>query len=165
MPTIHPAWSGEPGESEARVCQKVEGGFCPRRSQRSGPVGGRVPHVDPGPLNRAQDPMGDLPREKWAQLADRLTTFRLIARKQRATYKAVAELGGVLPRGLMSGRPKTPINSWVVAASNGAESRRGSPTGYSVNQIHPDCYRQICAGDDNIIDSADVLRAWIRRPK
>lgn len=83
--------------------------------------------------------------------------------KQRATYKAVAELVGVLPRGLMSGRPRTPKYSWVVAASSGADSRRGFPTGYSVNQIHPDCYRQICERDDSIIDSADVLREWLRR--
>src|SRR5437764_10355085 len=60
---------------------------------------------------------------------------QLDAHKQRATYKAVAELVGVLPRGLMSGRPRTPRFSWVVAASSGLESRRGFPTGYSVNQI------------------------------
>jgi hypothetical protein len=89
----------------------------------------------------------------------------LDAGKQRATYKAVAELVGVLPRGLMSGRPRTPMYSWVVAASSSSESRRGSPTGYSVNQIHPDCYRQIRERDDNIIDSPDVLREWLRRPK
>jgi len=88
---------------------------------------------------------------------------QLDAHKQRATYGAVAELVGVLPRGLMGGRPKTPKYSWVVAANSGTESRRGFPTGYSVNQIHPDCYRQICEGDDNIIDSADVLREWLRQ--
>jgi hypothetical protein len=88
---------------------------------------------------------------------------QLDARKQRATYGAVAELVGVLPRGQMSGRPKTPKYSWVVAATGGTESRRGVPTGYSVNQIHPDCYHQICEGDDNIIDSADVLREWLGR--
>jgi hypothetical protein len=85
--------------------------------------------------------------------------------KQRATYGAVAKLVGVLPRGLMSGRPKTPLYSWVVAASSGTDSRRGFPTGYSVNQIHPDCYRQICEGDDKIIDSAEVLREWLRLRK
>ena len=88
---------------------------------------------------------------------------QLDAHKQRATYKAVAELVGVLPIGLMSGRSKTPKFSWVVAATTGSESRRGFPTGYSVNQIHPDCYRQIREGDANIIDSADVLRDWLRR--
>jgi len=81
--------------------------------------------------------------------------------KQRASYSAIAELVGVLPRGLMRGRSKTPKYSWVVAATGGTESRRGFPTGYSVNQIDPDCYRQICEGDDNIIDSADILRKWL----
>src|SRR4051794_27663471 len=65
---------------------------------------------------------------------------RLDAKKQRATYGAVAELVGVLPRGLMSGRPKSYRDSWVVA---GHGSRRGWPTGYTKNQIHPACYRQI----------------------
>jgi hypothetical protein len=90
---------------------------------------------------------------------------QLDAHKQRATYGAVAELVGVLARGLMSGRPKTPRYSWVVAATSGSESRRGFPTGYSVNQIHPDCYRQICEGNDNVIDSADLLRDWLSRLK
>lgn len=88
---------------------------------------------------------------------------QLDAHNQRATYKAVAELVGVLPRGLMSGRPKSPLYSWVVAATNGSHSRRGFPTGYSVNQIHPQCYRQIRGGNDNIIDSAEVLREWLSR--
>jgi hypothetical protein len=90
---------------------------------------------------------------------------QLDAHKQRATYDAVAELVGVLPRGLMSGRPKTPRYSWVVAATSGSESRPGFPTGYSVNQIHPDCYRQICEGNDNVIDSADTLRDWLSRSR
>jgi hypothetical protein len=86
---------------------------------------------------------------------------QLDAHKQRATYGAVAELVGVLPRGLMSGRPKTPRYSWVVAASSGTVSRRSFPTGYSNDQMHPECYRQIREGDDHIIDSADVLREWL----
>jgi hypothetical protein len=90
---------------------------------------------------------------------------KLDAHKQRATYGAVAELMGVLPRGLMSGRPKTTRYSWVVAATSGSESRRGFPTGYSVNQMHPDCDRQIREGDDNVIESADFLREWLNRSK
>src|SRR6266705_348359 len=65
---------------------------------------------------------------------------RLDARKQRATYGAVAELVGVQPIGLMTGRQKSPKDSWIVA---GQGSRRGWPTGYMRSQIHPDCYRQI----------------------
>ena len=89
--------------------------------------------------------------------------YQLDAHKQRATYKAVAEVVGLPPRGLMTGRPRCSRYSWVVAATSGSDSRRGFPTGYSVNQIHPDCYRQICEGNDNIIDSADVLREWLGR--
>lgn len=92
--------------------------------------------------------------------------YQLNAHKQRATYKAVAELLGVLPRSLMTGRPKTPTFSWVVAATTcRSESQRGCPTGYSRNQIHPDCWHQICGGDNNIIDSADGLREWLDRGK
>src|ERR1700751_1819190 len=62
---------------------------------------------------------------------------RLAAQKQRATYGAVSKLGGLLPRGLMSGRAKGLGYSWVVAGTTGQESRRGWPTGYGKNQIHP----------------------------
>ena len=86
---------------------------------------------------------------------------QLNARKQRATYGAVASLVGVLPRGLMSGRKKCEADSWVVAATRSEGSRRGWPTGYSDNQIHPDCYRQICEASDNIIDDAEDLRQWL----
>jgi hypothetical protein len=86
---------------------------------------------------------------------------RLDAHKQRATYGAVAELVGVLPRGLMSGRPKSFKDSWIVAGTNGQDSRRGWPTGYSESQIHPDCYRQIVEGVDNIIDTGEALKQWI----
>ena len=68
------------------------------------------------------------------------------AHRQHATYKAVAELVGVLPTSLMSGRPKTPKYYCVVAASSDTDSQRGFPTGYSVNKMHPDCYRQIYDG-------------------
>lgn len=89
---------------------------------------------------------------------------RLDARKQRATYGAVAALVGVLPRGLMSGRAKSPQYSWIVAASNGQGSRRGWPTGYTKNQIHPDCYRQIMEGVDDVIDDSESLRQLLSEP-
>jgi len=53
---------------------------------------------------------------------------RLNARKQRASYGAVAAIIGVLPRGLMSGRQKCHKYSWVVAASG---PTRGWPTDYT----------------------------------
>jgi hypothetical protein len=85
----------------------------------------------------------------------------LDAQKQRATYGAVAELVGVLPRGLMSGRPKSFKDSWIVAGTNGQGSRRGWPTGYTKNQIHPECYRQILEGVDDIIDTGEALKQWL----
>src|SRR5258708_4879624 len=77
---------------------------------------------------------------------------QLDKRKRRATYGAVAGLVGGLPRGLMAGRPKNHFYSWVVAKTSGGESRRGWPTGYSSEQIHPDCLRQIHQGSDDIIE-------------
>lgn len=83
---------------------------------------------------------------------------QLDARKQRATYDAVAGLVGGLPRGLMAGRPKNRKDSWVVAKTG---SRRGSPTGYTEDQIHPDCLRQIREGLENVIDDPEELRRWL----
>jgi hypothetical protein len=83
---------------------------------------------------------------------------RLHQGKQRATYKAVAGLVGVLPRGLMSGRPKSQADSWVVAATN------GRPTGYTKNQIDPDCYQQIVNRVEGILDTAEDLRRWMDSP-
>jgi hypothetical protein len=81
--------------------------------------------------------------------------------RQRATYAAVAELVGVLPRGLMSGRAKSARYSWVVAATNGRESRRGWPTGYTLEQIDPECLKQINRGYANVIETAHELRSWL----
>jgi hypothetical protein len=58
----------------------------------------------------------------------------------------------------MNGRPKSPEYSWVVAVSG---RQRGWPTGYTEQQIHPECLRQIRRASDNIIDSSDRLRAWL----
>jgi hypothetical protein len=84
---------------------------------------------------------------------------RLDAGKQRATYGAVAGIVGGLARGLMSGRPKNPKYSWVVAKSG---PNRGMPTGYARHEIHPDCLWQIHAGLDNVIDDTDALREWLK---
>lgn len=83
---------------------------------------------------------------------------RLNDRRQRATYGAVAKLVGVLPRGLMNDRAKSPEFSWIVAASG---SERGRPTGYNVHQVHPECLRQIHDGQQNLIDNAEVLERWL----
>ena len=68
---------------------------------------------------------------------------------------------GVSALGLMNGRQKSYACSWVVAAANADDSKRGWPTGYTVNQIDPDCYRQICGGADNIIEDAKDLKQWL----
>jgi hypothetical protein len=87
---------------------------------------------------------------------------RLDAHKQRATCGAVAELVGKPSRGLMSGRARKASRiRGSLLATNSQDSRRGWPTGYSKNQIHPDCYRQILEGVDNIIDTGEALKQWI----
>jgi len=86
---------------------------------------------------------------------------QLDQKKQRATYGAVAEVVGVLPRGLMSRRTKSFRYSWIVAATTSQGSRRGWPTGYTKNQIHPDCYRQICERIENIIENGADLKRWL----
>jgi len=83
---------------------------------------------------------------------------KLNERKQRATYGAVAGLVGVLPRGLMAGRPRNHKYSWVVAATG---SRRGWPTGYENDQIHPDCLRQIYECRGNTIEDSTALARWL----
>lgn len=85
---------------------------------------------------------------------------RLHARKQRASYGAFADLLGVLPRGLMTGLPKCPAFSWVVA---GTGPERGRPTDYNESQLDPECLRQIRSGENNVIDEAESLRAWLRQ--
>jgi hypothetical protein len=83
---------------------------------------------------------------------------KLNERKQRATYGAVAGIVGVLPRGLMAGRPRNHKYSWVVAATG---RRRGWPTGYTDNQIHPDCLRQINSHLPNVIEDTLTLLQWL----
>ncbi|HVW08027.1 MAG TPA: hypothetical protein VHC90_05565 [Bryobacteraceae bacterium] len=76
---------------------------------------------------------------------------------QRATYGAVAGVLGVLPRGAMQGRSKSPEYSWIVAAGNGI------PTGYENGQIHPECLRQIREYRGRVNTSAEKLLAWLQR--
>jgi len=48
--------------------------------------------------------------------------------------------------------------SWVVASSG---PRRGWPTDYEEDQIHPECLRQILQGAGRIIDTEEALRMWL----
>lgn len=50
---------------------------------------------------------------------------------QRATYGAVAGLVGGIARGLMQGRPKDQLHSWIVSQDTGL------PTGYDSDKMHP----------------------------
>ena len=83
---------------------------------------------------------------------------KLDERKQQASYGAVAGILGVLPRGVMGGRQKTPKYSWVVAATG---KKHGRPTDYADDQIHPDCLRQIHERLDNVIKKSAELRRWL----
>ena len=86
---------------------------------------------------------------------------KLQAAQRRATYGAVAEVAGVLPRGLMTGRAKSARFSWIVAAASGSGARKGWPTGYTVSQIDPACYAQIREGTQNVINTGSELREWL----
>lgn len=84
----------------------------------------------------------------------------LKGRRQRASSFAVASLLQVPEASLMVGRPKTPANSWVVAAEG---PQKGRPVGYEDSEIDPDCLRQIRSGTGNFIGSGDFLRKWLRQ--
>jgi hypothetical protein len=86
---------------------------------------------------------------------------QLDARKQRATYGAVAELVGTIAQAVIQRRPRCPRYSWVVAATTAHGARRGWPTGYTRNQMHRDCYTQASLGDNGLIESAGELRRWL----
>lgn len=79
---------------------------------------------------------------------------QLARHRQRATYGAVAGVLGRLPRSVMSGRPKTQENCWVVSVS------AGLPTGYGEQDMHPDLLSR-----SEILSTAEELRAWLRSPR
>ncbi len=71
----------------------------------------------------------------------------------RATYGAVAEILGVVPRS-MGARlgPRHAEASWIVSAETGL------PTGYSPTEIHPDL-----RSNSPLIRSGDDLRERMQR--
>ena len=72
--------------------------------------------------------------------------------KTRATYAAVAEIIGGLPRGV--GRrlgSRRPVASWVVSATSGL------PSGYSPHEMHPDLIGA------PLVRTGDELRVLLRR--
>lgn len=74
----------------------------------------------------------------------------LAARRQRATYTAVAGLVGATARSLMVGRPRDPRHSWVVSMGT------GQPTGYKAEQIDPEL-----ATRPEVLRTTDALRSWL----
>ena len=78
----------------------------------------------------------------------------------RATYGAVAGVVGGSAIGLMEGHPACHEDSWIVAATTDGRSgsRRGWPTGYTDDQIHPECLRQIREGPGGFTDDPGTLR-------
>jgi predicted RNase H-like nuclease len=112
------------------------------------------PKPAPPPASPNQATKATVTKSAWtlpkiAALLDR--------QRQRATYGAVAGILGVLPRGLMNGRSKSPEYSWIVAASG---TDRGRPTGYNDHEVHPECLRQIRAG---VITRSEELLNWLCR--
>lgn len=102
-----------------------------------------------------------MPRgKKWLldEVVNLLTEYH-----QRATYGAVAKVVGRSPRGLMRGRHNAHENSWVVAKTSNRKlgSRRGWPTNFRLEDLHPKCRRQIEDGLDTVIDDAGELRRWL----
>jgi hypothetical protein len=75
----------------------------------------------------------------------------LASHQQRATYGAVAPLVGSQPRGLMYGRPRSPLNSWVVSKAT------GRPTGYRDEEIDPPLLKSSTV----LLDDPKRLRQWL----
>ncbi|HEU4665751.1 MAG TPA: hypothetical protein VFS55_17110 [Dokdonella sp.] len=70
---------------------------------------------------------------------------------QRATYGAVGGVVGLPARSLMSGRPRSRANSFVVAAST------GKPTGYAPTEYDPALESRA-----EIIATPESLTRWLR---
>jgi hypothetical protein len=83
--------------------------------------------------------------------------------QQRASYGAVAGVVDGRARGLMTGRPKCPGDSWVVAGRTSAklDARKGYPTGYTDDEIDGACLAQIRSHPDRFIRDPSELRKWI----
>jgi hypothetical protein len=74
--------------------------------------------------------------------------------QQRATYGAVAGLLGVVPRSVMSGRPRDWRHSWVVNAET------GWPSEYPAPKVHPRLEARA-----EILSSVDQLQDWLTEPR
>jgi len=71
--------------------------------------------------------------------------------KQRASYRAVGGVVGLPAQSVMSGRPKTHENSWVVL------KRTGLPSGYSEAEMH-----SILRSNPIVLSTKESLEAWLK---
>jgi len=81
-------------------------------------------------------------------IVEQLDRFR-----QRATYSAVAAVLNRSPRNLMSGRTRSPRDSWIVS------NKDGLPTGYEREQMHPEIESR-----ESILRSGEELESWLENP-
>ena len=81
-------------------------------------------------------------------IIDQLDRFQ-----QRATYGAVAGVLNLSPRNLMAGRTRSQRESWIVS------HQTGLPTGYAVDQVHPDITSR-----EEILSSTKELNDWLENP-
>lgn len=81
-------------------------------------------------------------------IAEQLDRFR-----QRATYGAVAAVLNRSPRNLMSGRTRSPRDSWIVS------NKDGLPTGYEPDDVHPGIKSR-----EAILRSGEALAGWLESP-
>lgn len=72
--------------------------------------------------------------------------------RQRATYGAVASAVQVSPRLLMKGRTRDRRHSWIVNRTTGL------PTGYEVDDLHPELQAH-----PDVLATGQQLAAWMER--
>jgi hypothetical protein len=73
--------------------------------------------------------------------------------RQRATYKAVGAVVGRPAQSVMSGRPHSRLDSWVV------QKQTHMPTGYLPHEIHPELRHRT-----RVITSGADLASWLHSP-
>jgi hypothetical protein len=89
-----------------------------------------------------------------ASMSDLDQILELLERhEQPATYGAVGGVVGVHHRVVMSGRPHTPRNSWVV------DRETRLPKGYETHEIHPALTKAVQEG--RVIETPEELDAWL----
>lgn len=93
------------------------------------------------------------PTEQVASLTIDSIIDQLDRFQQRATYGAVAGVLNLSPRNLMTGRSRSQRESWIVSYGTGL------PTGYSLDQVHPEI-----GSREQILRSAKDLSAWLESP-